>query len=638
MRPSATSGLLFSILCTAGAVAQAASSAQDEPHISTIQTGTQLVVVDVVVRDRAGNPVHGLKQSNFHLTDNKQPQTVQTFEEHTAATAVARGPALAKMPPGEFTDYTPIPPTGALNIILLDALNTPMKDQSYVRNQMQQYVKHADPSMRIAIFGLATHLVMLQSFTSDTGTLKDAIEHKLIPRASVLLDDPLNGNTNENSLSDSLSDMGLAQTAANVSQFEAEMAAMQTQLRVQYTLDAFHDLAHYLAAFPGRKNLIWFSGSFPINILPDGSLTDPFAVMQLNEEEFRETSNMLARAQVAVYPVDARGLMTPPMFEASNSGSGYARNPAKFTGQLNKFNNSQFNEHTTMEQLATDTGGQAFYNTNGLAEAVTKAFTAGSNYYTLTYAPTDRRQNGAYRPIRIELTDVDANTKGLQLSYRHGYYADDPKSRRNTHPEEATTPAEATSAQHMAAAYATAAMERGAPTPEDILFKVRVLPASTKDEAAVAPNNTLDPMQPAKGPFRRFDVDFATLPNEFTISSQPDGRRTGKFEFIAYVYDVNGKLLNTAGSTIAVNLSADQYKEFLQKPLRYHMEISVPVRSEAFLRLGIHDIPSNHFGAIELPVASVSRLAPPDYATVPAQSASPSTRPAPATVPSTSPY
>ena len=91
---------------------------------------------------------------------------------------------------------------------------------------------------------------------------------------------------------------------------------MQTQMRTQYTLDAFNALAHYLANFPGRKNLIWFSGSFPLQIEPDPTLNDPFAVMADSNEEFRETTNLLALAQTAVYPVDARGLMTAPMFDA----------------------------------------------------------------------------------------------------------------------------------------------------------------------------------------------------------------------------------------------------------------------------------------------------------------------------------
>ena len=90
-------------------------------------------------------------------------------------------------------------------------------------------------------------------------------------------------------------------------------------------LDAFNAIAHYLANFPGRKNVIWFSGSFPLNIEPDETLNDPFAVMEDSNQEFRETTNLLARSQIAVYPVDARGLMTSPVFDASNSGSKYVR-------------------------------------------------------------------------------------------------------------------------------------------------------------------------------------------------------------------------------------------------------------------------------------------------------------------------
>src|SRR6202021_301401 len=101
--------------------------------------------------------------------------------------AVPRGPELPPLPPGPFTDYTPVPPDSTLNILLLDALNTPTTDQNFVRYELQQYVKHADPGARIAIFGLANRLIMLQGFTSDPATLKNVVEHKLIARASPLL-------------------------------------------------------------------------------------------------------------------------------------------------------------------------------------------------------------------------------------------------------------------------------------------------------------------------------------------------------------------------------------------------------------------------------------------------------------------
>ena len=88
-------------------------------------------------------------------------------------------------------------------------------------------------------------------------------------------------------------DATFAQTLASVQQFEAEQSAIQTRMRAQYTLDAFNALAHYLANFPGRKNLIWFSGSFPLQIDPDPTLNDPFAVMMDSNQEFRETTNLL---------------------------------------------------------------------------------------------------------------------------------------------------------------------------------------------------------------------------------------------------------------------------------------------------------------------------------------------------------
>ena len=88
-------------------------------------------------------------------------------------------------------------------------------------------------------------------------------------------------------------------------------------------------------------------------------------------------------------------------------------NPSAFTNDLMKFNQSQAQEHTTMEQMASDTGGHAFYNTNGLASAVAKAIDAGSNYYTLTYTPTDHNWNGSYRNIHVELAG-QAAAQGLQ--------------------------------------------------------------------------------------------------------------------------------------------------------------------------------------------------------------------------------
>ena len=607
----------------------------------TLHAGTQLVIVDVVVEDRSGHAIHGLTRDNFVLTEQKKPQTIRNFEEHSAASDKKPGPPIPPMPPGTFTDYTPVAPDSTLNILLLDALNTPMRDQMFVRQQLLDYIKHERPGINVAIFGLTNRLIMLQGFTSDPEVLRAAVDHRINSKASPLLEDAVGGGTGQESISDMMQDSAppggggaaFAQALANVQQFEAEQQSMQTLMRTQYTLDAFNALAHYLTNFPGRKNLIWFSGSFPLQIEPDPTLNDPFAVMEDSNEEFRETTNLLAMAQTAVYPVDARGLMTAPMFDVSNSGKNYARgNPSAFMKDAQKFDQSQADEHMTMEAMANDTGGHAFYNTNGLSAAVAKAIDAGSNYYTLTYNPADHKWNGSYRSIHVELTG-SAAAQGLTLAYRHGYYADDPqqpqKPKSGELPTQAkpTAPLPAALADHAVEAYSRAAISRGAPAPSDILFKVRVLPLTGKNDDTLAPGNQADPNGKMKIPYRTFAVDYVALPDSFAMMPQSDGRRTGAIEFSTFVYDADGNLLNVSGKTLSLDMNAELYKRFMSTPVRFQLQVSAPVKQESFLRLIIHDVSSNHYGVVEIPTAEVGHLPPLEAQNAPATAGAPTAGP-----------
>jgi len=376
--------LIFFPALTSLALAQtpAQQPAPSQP-VPTIKAGTQIVIVDVVVTDAKNQPVRNLKASDFTVLENNVSQPIRNFEEHTALSAAdaAKLPPMPKMPPGIFTNYTPAPASSAVNVLLLDTLNTPMKDQSFVRDQLKKYLKSAQPGARTAIFGLTSRLYLLQGFTSDPEILKTVLNQKDL-KSSPLLDDPVGGGTGPESMSDMMSDsMGndpsAAQVVANLQQFEAEQQSFQLQLRARYTLDAMNQLARYLSGIPGRKNLIWFSGSFPISILPDGDLQNPFAVVADSEDEFRETTNLLSASQVAVYPVDARGLMSSPSYSATNSGSKYARNPTAFAKDETKFFQQTNAEHSTMLQMAEQTGGHAFINTNGLSQAVASAVDSG---------------------------------------------------------------------------------------------------------------------------------------------------------------------------------------------------------------------------------------------------------------------
>ncbi len=629
-----TAFLAASVACSAQDAAQKTEQATVPAHTQpaeTLHAGTQLVIVDVGVQDRSGHAIHGLKHEDFVVTEQKKPQTVRYFDEHSATADQKPGPAMPPMPPGTFTDYTPVAPDSTLNVLLIDALNTPMKDQMFVRQQLLEFVKHEKPGVRTAIFGLTNRLVMLQGFTADPAVLQAAVQHRLMARASVLMDDPVSGGETEK-LSDTMQDLGmgsaLMQTVATVQQFEAEQASMQTQMRVQYTMDAFNALGHYLSNFPGRKNLLWFSGSFPIQIEPDPTIQDPFAVMADNNEEFRQTTNLLTNARTAVYPIDGRGLMTPPMFDAANSG---ARSGPAFAAQGEKFSRTQAAEHMTMEQMASDTGGQAFYNTNGLWQAAEKAIDAGSNYYTLAYTPNDRNRNGAYRSIHVELSGSLA-AQGYRLSYRHGYYADDPqKPAKAPKPGELPTkaapvaPSAAALADRAAEAYTRAAIARGAPAPSDILFKVRVLPLTGKDDDSLAADNKPDPNGKMKPPYRTFAIDYVAMPDSFSMTPQSDGRHAGAIEFTTFVYDADGYVLNILDKTVELDLLPDTYKEFMSRPVRFQLLVSAPVKQQSFLRVIVHDVPANRYGAVEIPTAEVGRLPAVEAQNTPAEPVRPST-------------
>jgi hypothetical protein len=156
-------------------------------------------------------------------------------------------------------------------------------------------------------------------------------------------------------------------------------------------------------------------------------------------------------------------------------------------------------------------------------------------------------------------------------------------------------------------------MARGAPTPEDILMKVRVLPASTATEDTLAPGNVADPNYRVAGPYKRYDVDFVALASELILLPQPDGSHGGQVEFLAYVYDGDGRLLNAVERGVALKIPAVNYPQFQHSPINFHLEVSAPARQETYLRIGIRDIPSNRFGVVEVPSSTVSHLPPAVY-------------------------
>jgi VWFA-related protein len=576
-----------------------------------VQSQATLVLVDVTVTDDKHNPVHQLTSADFTILEDGKPQALKVFEEHASGPPAAFPPG-PKLQPGAFTNFSVAPPRGALNILLLDRLNTPLTAQSIVRDEVLKYLKEAPSGTRIAIFALTTELKMLQGFTSDPELLRSMVEGKKnLPRGSPLINNVVEGDNpgNDaelNAVSDSFGTAtqgpDAATIIANLQQFEAEQQAIQLQLRQIYTLNALNQLARYMSNLPGRKNLIWFSGSFPINILPDGSLQNPFTIAASADEEFRQTSDILSRSQVAVYPIDARGLMTTPMFNASSSGANYARNPQAFGNAANRWMQKTSGEHDTMLEMAKETGGQAFVNTNGLKEAVATAIEAGSNYYTIAYSPANQKWNGGFRRIEVKV-----DRPKVTLAFRRGYYADDPnkpvkgsqaQSGQGQNGQPAAPPYDAM----------RAAMMHGAPDPTQLLFVADVRPTTTGNETAAIDSNQLG--KNVQGPFRSYTITFAINPSQVSFAVGQDGAHRCGLEFTTLVYDANGELVNQQSNGIAISISDAKFADKMKHDFIYRHQISVPAKGEYYFRIGIRDRSVDTVGAMEVPVAVVAKLQP----------------------------
>ena len=269
-----------------------------------------------------------------------------------------------------------------------------------------------------------------------------------------------------------------------------------------------------------------------------------------------------------------------------------------------------------MQTIASDTGGVPFYNRNNLTQAVGDAIEDGANYYTISYAPSEKKTAGEWRSIRIELAK-SATNKGAQLSYRRGYFADDLKVPAY-HTGTALVNADSDVPSVESRLYSHAAMLHGAPTPQDIPFTTRVLPASTSTEDTVAASNMLSAKDPMKPPYRRYDVDCAAAARYITLAEAADGHRVGAVRAVVMVYDSHGKLLNAVSRTLRFDLTAEEYAQFQRLGFREHLEVSAPAKGESFFRIGIAEAGSGRLGVVEIATSTVSNLPPPEYAAAPA--------------------
>lgn len=378
-------------LATSGLGAQSPATSQVQPP--KFRSDTRLVHVTVVVHDERNQPVEGLTAEDFRVFDNAREQPIALF--HVERRAVA--PSAASAPDANvFSNKITGPAAGGVTVILFDRLNTPWSDQAQARAHIFKYLSQVKPTDRAAFYVLDSSVVrVVHDFTRDTSSLLRALDRvqRLTSREVAVAEEPL-------------PEFPSTGDATLDAQMDAAMARMDEMVkgeflkdRAESTLSALEAIARRLAGVEGRKNLIWVSSSFPL------SFSDGFGTRTMYTEVNRAT-RAITDADVAVYPVDARGLVGA---FASPPG---AKQPAFTTLS------TVMPAIDSMKMLAERTGGRAYYNTNDLGGAIGRAVDDSRVVYVLGYYPRSDSWDGRFHEIK-----VTARRPGLDVRHRTGYLA-----------------------------------------------------------------------------------------------------------------------------------------------------------------------------------------------------------------------
>jgi len=276
---------------------------QIEPQGPSLTITSHAVLVDVIVTDSSGKPVTGLSKDAFTVTEQGKPQTISFFEENPV-TAPVQPVALPKLPTNVFTNFSSFPQPPAVNVLLLDSLNTRMEDQSVVHSRAMKFLQSAKPGSRTAIFTMGLALHFIQGFNDDPAVLAAALNNKknIEVENSAMLESQMGTNAEAK--------------VPSLAGFFAEQAASQTVDRGFRTLANLQRLAAFLQGFPGRKNIIWFTEKVPGGfVIEKGQLISNPTI----DDEIKKTMAMLGTARAALYPVDARGASVNAQYTAENN-------------------------------------------------------------------------------------------------------------------------------------------------------------------------------------------------------------------------------------------------------------------------------------------------------------------------------
>jgi VWFA-related protein len=569
----------------------ASASEQVSGPILTFHETVRRVLLDVMVRDKSGNPVQGLTAKDFSITEDKAPQQILSFDVYNFdKQSISRGANAPPLPPNVFVNVPATPERGPLYVMLLDLVNTEADDQMTARQQISKFIRGKPDGTRFAVFVNSDELYLSQGFTADKDQLYAALDpkHPKIHMPRVFLYGANYGRNNPATMVDVLTHIG-----------------------------------QYLDGIPGRKNLIWVAGTFPMDFFPREG--DPADL----QDAIREQTNALAQAEVAVFPLNVRGVVVNPEGALTGSaphggvgGEAFSlppgQSPAAGTspvsssattaqGVVNQGGSSLTGDYAAADQIAQMTGGRAFYSTNDLSGALEAATEDGGNYYTLTYSPPRDADDGKCHTIAVRL-----DRPGDTLSYRE-YYCRAPLLSSISENGEQKLGAVPLAVPIFAGDVLQANMKQGGPMLHDLIFSAHLhteggaILATPEQMAQIEEQASYyqthrrkrptKPMSPVK--IQKYAVDYRVLDPALKARAARGGQEP-TLEFAIAAFDREGKTLNGIVND-GVAEGATEQGENKSGLFRVRQSLVVPVGAVS-IRVGVCDRMSDRMGTLEVPL------------------------------------
>jgi VWFA-related protein len=542
--------------CAALIAALFGISTAQEITTPVFHAGAHLVEITVTVRERTGQaPAANLTKDDFIVSEGSKHHTVSVF------TAVAGQAAKSTLPPNVFSNRIAAAslarptrastPPNSLTIILIDRLNTlagtgsqPYEENSTwredgalatAREQLMKFVNTLDPQSLVAIYSLGKTLTVLSDFTGDRDQLRAALE-KDRANTSIYRREDVDPHSVHTPAPDKRFD-------ASINQDRLAMASYMNRDRAQISIAALTSIASHVAGISGRKNLIWLTANLPFPV--------------------ETAARALSRANVAAYPMDARGLLTSDSFGRNNDSVldptvgavGTSKRGSRGAGAGQIAQGTRPMGDSTMEVLALETGGRAFINANDLAGGMRQIVEDDSRAYKL----------GFY----LDSESLDSKFHKLEIRVKHGKF-------------EVRAPSGYFAAQDQSV------------TDHDRLMEAIVTPLESSAIGLTARVERVSQPQPGS-----LAISGAINLADLKLEQKP-GAWKGAFEVYVIEQDVTGGPLGQLHRRYNLQLTPQMREDYLKTGVQFH-EILNGRDGLSTLRLLVLDPNGSNIGSLIIP-------------------------------------